>query len=458
MSTQLSTTLASIAVGPVRAYEPAIDGDEADGHEPSLRWPLIAGVVTIALFIGTFVVWGFLASLDSAAIASGSLIVDSRRKTVQHLEGGIVREILVREGENVKTGQVLMRLDTAQAGSAATQLRNQRVAARAKIARLRAEQGDASQITFPPELLNPKDPVAAEQVATQQALFTARLQAYESQSSVIERRIQQSREEIVAMKAQQVASNDRLKLFEEEAEAIRELVEKGYERKPRLLGLQRSIAETKGRVGELEATMARARQTIAGAEFELKQLRGQRQSDVNRDLQDAQTQEKDIADRLTAADDVLQRKDVVAPQDGKVVDLKFFTPGGVVAPGAPILDIVPQDDEMVVEARVHPTDIDVVRVGLPAEVRLSAYRNRIMPLVDGEVIYVSADKLVDQRTGDSFYTARARLKKESLQELGKIELYPGMPAEVFIVTGKRRAIDYFISPIVDSMRRSFRED
>ncbi len=459
MSTQLSTTLASTSVGPVRAYEPAIDeDDEIDGRDPSMRWPLVAGIVTIVVFIGTFLAWGFLASLDSAAIASGSLIVDSRRKTVQHLEGGIIREILVREGETVKAGQVLMRMDTALAGSAATQLRNQRVSAQAKIARLRAEQAEATSIAFPPDLLNPKDAVAAEQVATQQALFTARLQAFESQSSVIGRRIQQSREEIQAMRSQQVASIERLKSFEEEAEAIRELVEKGYERKPRLLGLQRSAAEMRGRIGELEATMARARQTIAGAEFELQQLRGQRQADINRELQDAQTQEKDIADRLTAADDVLQRKDVVAPQDGKVVDLKFFTAGGVVAPGAPILDIVPQDDDLVVEARVHPTDIDVVRVGLPAEVRLAAYRNRIMPLVDGEVIYVSADKLSDQRTGDTFYTARARLKKESLQELGKIELYPGMPAEVFIVTGKRRAIDYFISPIVDSMRRSFRED
>lgn len=157
------------------------------------------------------------------------------------------------------------------------------------------------------------------------------------------------------MKAWQVSSTERMKSFEEEAEAIRELVEKGYERKPRLLGLQRSISEMRGRIGELDATMARARQTIAGAEFELKQLRSQRQSDINRELQDAQTMEKDIADRLTAADDVLQRKDVLAPQDGKIVDLKFFTAGGVIAPGAPIPDIVPQEDDLIVEARVRPS-------------------------------------------------------------------------------------------------------
>lgn len=457
MSTQLSTTLEPTAVGPVRAYAAAIDEDE--GHEPSLRGPLIAGISVIVAFMGTFLAWGFLASLDSAAIATGNLIVDSRRKTVQHLEGGILREILVREGDSVKAGQVLMRMDTALAGSAASQLRNQRLAAQAKLARLRAELGDGRSIVFPPELQNAtKDPMVAEQISTQQALFTARLQAFESQSSVIERRIQQSREEIAAMRAQQTSSIERLKSFEEEAEAIRELVEKGYERKPRLLGLQRSAAEMRGRIGELEATMARARQTIAGAEFEMKQLRSQRQSDINRELQDAQTQEKDIADRLTAADDVLQRKDVVAPQDGKVADLKFFTSGGVIAPGAPILDIVPQEDDLIVEARVRPSDIDVVRAGLPAEIRLSAFRSRLLPLLDGEVIYVSADKMVDQRTGDSYFTARARLKKESLQEMGKLELYPGMPAEVFIVTGKRRAIDYLLSPLIDSMRRSFRED
>jgi len=458
MSTHISTTIASTGVGPLRPYTPALD-DDADDYEPTLRGPIVAGIAVVAGFIGTFLVWGFLASLDSAAIAPGTIIVDSHRKTVQHLEGGILREILVREGEQVKAGQVLMRLDTAIAGSAATQLRNQRTAIQAKIARLRAEQSDAKAIALPPELsAESKDPVIAEAVATQQALFVARRQAFESQNSVIDRRIQQSREEITAMRAQLVSAGERLKYFQEEADAIRELVEKGYERKPRLLALQRSISETKGKIGELEATMARARQSIAGAEFEAQQLRGQRMADINRELQDAQAQDNDLGDRLTAANDVLQRKDVVAPQDGKVVDLKFFTPGGVIAPGAPILDIVPQDDDLIVEARVLPTDIDTVRTGLPAEVRLSAYRSRLTPLVDGEVIYVSADKLTDQRSGDSYFQSRVRMKKESLQELGKIELYPGMPAEVYIITGKRRAIDYFLSPIVDSMRRAFRED
>jgi HlyD family secretion protein len=440
------------AANPVDAIEDAEEGT------PTLRGPLIAGAVTVAAFLGTFLIWGFVASLDSAAIAPGTVIVDSHRKTVQHLEGGIVREILVREGERVKAGQVLLRLDTALAGAASMQLRNQRWATLAKIARLRAEQADAPAIVLPAELqARTGDPAVAEQVATQQSLFAARKQAYDSQIGAIERRIQQSREDITAMRSQYAANAERLKYFEEEAEAIRELVEKGYERKPRLLGLQRSIAETRGKMGELDATIARSRQMIAQAEYEAKTVRNQRQSDINRELQDAQAAEADLNDRLKAADDVLQRKDVVAPQDGQVVDLKFFTPGGVVQPGAPILDIVPQEDDLIVEARVNPMDIDVVRAGLPAEVRLTAYRQRIVPLVDGEVVNVSADKLQDQRTGESYFTARVRLKKDSLAAAGKIEPYPGMPAEVYIVTGKRRAIDYILSPIVDSTRRSFRE-
>jgi len=338
------------------------------------------------------------------------------------------------------------------------QLRNQRWATQVKIARLRAEQTDASTIVLPPDLASQTSaPALAEHFATQQSLLAARKQAYESQVAAIERRIQQSREDITAFRSQYTTSIERQKYFEEEADAIRELVEKGYERKPRLLGLQRSIAEMRGRIGELDANMARARQIIAQAEFEAKTVKNQRQSDINRELQDAQAADADLNDRLKGADDVLQRKDVLAPQDGQVVDLKFFTPGGVIQPGQPILDIVPQDDDMIVEARVNPTDIDVVRAGLPAEVRLTAFRQRIVPLVDGEVINVSADKLQDQRTGENYFMARVRLKKDSLQAAGKIEPYPGMPAEVYIVTGKRRAIDYFLSPIIDSTRRSFRE-
>lgn len=459
MSTQLSTTLSPATLGAPRGYGADHEDDELEGREPTLRGPVIAGAAVIAGFIGTFLVWGFVASLDSAAIAPGNVIVDSHRKTISHLEGGILRELLVNEGDMVKAGQVLMRLDTALAGSAATQLRNQRWATLAKIARLRAEQANAKTMALPPELERQiKDPGVAEQVATQQALFVARNQAYDSQVSVIERRIQQSREDITALRSQLVSSVERQKSFEEEAVAIRELVEKGYERKPRLLGLERSISEMRGRIGELEANISRARETIAQAEFEGKQLKSQRLSDINKDLQDAQASEADFTDRLTAANDVLQRKDVVAPQDGKVVDLKFFTVGGVVPPGSPIMDIVPQADELIVEVKVSPQDIDVVRAGLPAEIRLSAYRNRIIPLVDGEVTTVSADRLTDQRTGEPYFSARVKLRKDSLQELRKVELYPGMPAEAYIVTGKRRAIDFFLSPIVDSMRRSFRED
>lgn len=458
MTTSITTARSGALSLDLRAGQAPDLADELDDNVPTLRGPLIAGAITITVFLGTFLAWGFLASLDSAAIAPGNIIVDSHRKTIQHLEGGILRELLVQEGQKVKAGQVLLRLDTALADSAAMQLRNQRWATQVKIARLRAEQEDAATIALPPELEKQATmPGLVEHFATQQSLLTARKQAYESQVSAIERRMQQSREDIAALRAQYSSTAERLKYFEEEADAIRELVEKGYERKPRLLGLQRSIAEMRGRIGELDANMARARQAIAQAEFEAKTVRNQRQSDINRELQDAQAVEADLSDRLKGADDVLQRKDVVAPQDGQVVDLKFFTPGGVIQAGQPIMDIVPLDDDMIVEARVNPTDIDVVRVGLPAEVRMTAFRQRIVPLVDGEVIYVAADKMQDQRTGESYFTTRVRLKKESLVAAGKIEPYPGMPAEVYIVTGKRRAIDYILSPIVDTTRRSFRE-
>ena len=437
---------------------PATDPQD-DNNDPPLRPTALAGLATILIAFGGFFAWAYFAPLNSAAIASGVVMVDSHRKTVQHLEGGILKELLVREGDIVKAGQVLVRLDGTLSDATYGQLRGQQLAALARVTRLRAEQADLRSVTFPPELTNEAhDAGIADLIKTEERLFFARWESYDGQIVSLRKRIAQLNEEIVALQAQTSATTDRIAYTEEQLGNVKGLVEKGFERRPRLLELQSQAAELKGKRGEYLANIARARQTIAGTEQDILNLQNTRRTDVTKELQDNQTLLADLSDRLRAANDIVQRRDVVAPQDGLITDLKYYTTGGVITPGSPILDIVPLDDNLIVEVHVNPTDIDVVRLGLPAFVRLTAYKQHRVPAIEGTVTYVSADKLIDQRNGDPYFIARVRLLPQSLGALKHVELYPGMPAEVMVVTGERRAIDYVVAPITDSMRRAFRED
>jgi HlyD family secretion protein len=426
--------------------------------EPSLRPTVTAGTVIIVAFVSAFLGWSLYARLDSAALSPGTLVVDSHRKTVQHLEGGILRELLVREGEMVKSGQTVALLDTTQADSQLGQITSQLVAAQARIARLRAEQEGSLVLDFPAALTAQKDdPVVAETLSTQIKLFQARWRAYESSEAVLQKRIDQLQEDIASNQSQLTAVTRRLALLEEERVSVSQLLEKGFERRPRLLELDRNIAELKGRQGELRGAIARSRQAIGGTQLEIVNLGDTRLAEIAKELQEARAQEADLGDRIRAARDVRQRREVVSPQDGVVTDIRLVTMGGVIGPGQPLMDIVPVDDELIVETRVQPKDIDSVQPGLPARVRLTSYTRTLAPTVEATISYVAADMMTDERTGDHYFTARARLSRESLAEWPEVRLYPGMPAEVMIVTGERRAIDYFVAPLFDRMRRAFHE-
>jgi HlyD family secretion protein len=426
--------------------------------EPSLRPTVTAGTAIVLAMVCAFFGWSLYARLDSASMSQGTLVVDSHRKTVQHLEGGILRELLVREGEVVKSGQTVALLDTTLADSQLGQITSQLVAAQSRIARLRAEQEGSLVLEFPAELTaQAKDPVVAETISTQQKLFQARWRAYESSEAVLQKRIDQLQEEIVSNQSQLTAVTRRLALMEEERANVAQLLEKGFERRPRLLELDRNVADLKGRQGELRGTIARSRQAIGGAQLEIVNLGDTRLADIAKELQETRAQEADLNDRIRAARDVRQRREVVSPQDGIVTDIRLVTLGGVIGPGQPLMDIVPVDDELIVETRVQPKDIDSVRSGLPARVRLTSYTRTLAPTVEATISYVAADMMTDQRTGDHYFTARARLSRESLAEWPEVRLYPGMPAEVMIVTGERRAIDYLVSPLFDRMRRAFKE-
>ncbi len=428
--------------------------------EPTLRNTMLAAVATVVVGVGGFLGWAVTADLDSAAVAAGTVIVDSHRKTVSHLEGGTLRALRVREGDLVEAGQPLVLLETTQSGSVVAQIEGQFWLSVARHARLQSELAEAEAPAFPADLLTAARtmPVAAEGIDLETRLMAARRETLAGQTAVLRRRIAQLRNEIEAHRAQRAAAAERLRYTEEEMGAVRQLLDRGYERRPRLLDLQRTVADLRGRLGELSANAAQAEQAIAGAELEILNLAANRRSEATDELQRTRAAVSDLTERLRAANDVLRRQTVLSPQAGKVSNIRYFTPGSAVSPGAPILDIVPQDDELIVEARVATTDIDSVRAGQPALVRLTAYKQRTVPPVEGEVVEVSADQLTDERTGAPHYTARIRLRPDALRDLAGVQLYPGMPAEVLIRSRPRKAIDYFLAPLTDSLRRSMREE
>ncbi|TDQ83376.1 HlyD family secretion protein [Dongia mobilis] len=439
----------------------AIDFDDGTllRPEPSLRRYVIAGFGAIALGLGGFLLWGFLASLDRAAIADGTVVVESNRKTVQHLEGGIIKELLVREGDLVQAGDVLLRLDPVQVEASLDQIDMERYSRLARIARLQAEQGDADAVVFPGELTSRRDDAAvAALIASQQSLFAARRSAFVEGIDMRHRKIGEIENQINGMKSQIAANREMREIAEKQLVTVRDLYAKGLAQIPRLRGLESEVAELGGKIGELQAAIAGANETIAGLRIEIENLRSTRASEVASELQQVLTEGSDYAGRHAALTDVLGRLDLRAPQSGRIVNLQVFGPGAVLTPGQPVLDIVPQDEQLLVEAKVKTDDIDTVHVGLPAEVRLLAYKQRRVPPIKGEVINVSADRFVEETSGVAYYIARVRLDLATLPPEMNVAPYPGMPAEVLIAAGERRAIDYFISPITDSWNRAFREE
>lgn len=428
---------------------------DAIGAAPAIG----AGLLVVLLFFGGFMGWAALAPLGSAAVASGLLSVDSNRKTVQHLEGGIVGEILVRDGMKVTAGQVLIRLDETQSRASFDLLNGRKMAALALEARLLAERDGKTEITFPQELLaRAEEPNNVEILAGQGNIFRARRQSFDGQVAVLEQQISQFEEEIQGLKLEISAQEQQLKLIEEEISDLTGLLEKGFARKPRLLALKREFSEIGGRRGKNISQIARIRQSIGETRLRITDLKTSMINEVVQQHRDVQSELFDLSERLSAARDVLARSEILAPIDGTVVGLKVHTSGGVIVPREPLMDIVPSGDRLVVEARVNPSDIDVVKAGLEARVTLTAFSQRSVIPLEGRVISVSADRLTDERSGEPYYLARVELLGDISKSLQGASLYPGMQAEVMIQTGARTALDYFFKPITQSFNRAFREN
>lgn len=424
-----------------------------------LRGVTLAGNLFVLCFVLGLGTWSAFAPLESAAIAPGVVEPESSRKTIQHLEGGIVKKILVSDGDVVRSGQTLIALDDTRARAETQSLQSQLWDAEAREARLRSEQQDHDRVSFSAalEAAARENPAAATVVTAQRNIFEARQQVFEAQISVIRQKKSEVDSEIDGLKAQKVAATERASIVREELDMVASLVEKGLERRPRLLNLQREMADIQGRLGEITAQISRAEQVINESIATRFKIESDRQNEIAQSLREAQNQIFQLREKLLAAEDQLSRTKVRAPEDGVVTDLRIHTTGGVIAAGAPLLDLVPRHDRLIVTARLRPEDIDVVHQGLKAEVHLVPYNQRRVPRLKGTVMQVSADRLIDKRTDQPYYATKIRVDDPRIHE-NNIKIIPGMPAEVFITTGRGTVALYALRPLLDTFNSAFRED
>jgi HlyD family type I secretion membrane fusion protein len=430
---------------------PAVPGD-------GFRAPIRAGLAAIGLFFFGFGSWAAFAPLHSAAVAPGSVISDTKRKTIQHLEGGIVRDILVRDGDAVTAGQILVVLEDTQARATLQMVKSRYNSALALVARVAAEEADRHEIEFPQELLVQREtPDVSKLLERQSAIFNTKRSELESQIAILRQRDAQALEEIGGLEGQIKAQREQLRLLTEEIKDTSYLLERGLIQKPRLLLLQRQQAEIEGAMNQNIAGIARTRQSMGENRMRILELHTNRLNDAAKEHGDALKELLEFTDRLRAAEDVLDRTLIATSIDGAVMNLAVHTVGGVIKPGEPVLDVVPINDTLVVEARLDPKDIHDVRPGLPAQVRLTAFNQRTTPTLDGTVEWVSADRVDDEKQHTAYYMARVIVDQNHLASLDNVHLYPGMLADVMIQTGARTALDYLLSPVDRTFARAMRE-
>lgn len=421
--------------------------------------PARIGLIVVGLFFGVLGTWSALAPLASAIVAPGTVVVESNRKAVQHLEGGIVEEILVQNGDSVQAGDVLLRLDETQARANADMLLNQYHNHLAVEARLIAELEEHEQIVFPETLLQAASARSTVQSVLdgQERQFIERKRSLKNQILILETRIEQFRQEIAGLKVQKASGDRQVAIYRDELIGLRELHEKGWYPRTRILSMEREIARLEGEIGGQVSAIARAEKGIGEAKLQIIQTRQKFKEDVVSELRDIQQKIADLQERSSIAQNVLERTELKASRDGVIQNVKVHTIAGVIRPGETLMEIVPEEDRLVVDAEVSPVDIDSVHTGQKAEVRFSAFQSRMIPTIMGTVLTVSADRLVDEREGRPYYTVRIEVPESEIDKLGDHHLQAGMPAEVLIQTGERTVLDYFITPLRDSMSRAMVE-
>lgn len=408
----------------------------------------------IVLFgVGGFFLWAALAPLDQGVPATGKVMVSGNRQSVQNLVGGVISEIRVRDGQEVKRGDVLVRMDDTQTRSQAETLRGQFYSQLAAEARLRAERDGSPRIVFPPELTQARnDPRAVTAMALQQQLFDARRQALESELGATEQTLAGLRADLTGLRSLREARNQEASYLRNQLTGMRDLAREGYVARNRLLELEGSYSRITGDLAQVAANISSTQSRIAELEVRRKQIMQEFQRDVSAELSNTQREVESLRSRLEYADYELKHTNVRSPADGVVVGLNVFTDGGVLQPGSHLMDIVPVDEPLMVEAEVPVHLIDKVERGLAVEMMFTAFNQRTTPHIPGEVTNVSADRLENAQTGEPYYRIEAQVTPEGEKLLAQHAIRPGMPVDVLIKTGERSLLNYLIRPIVDRAR------
>ena len=423
---------------------------------PDWKVPAIAGYAVITLAFGVLGGWSALASLDSAITAQGVVSAETNRKTVQHLEGGIVREIHVREGQHVEAGQLLFRLDLTQSKAGYELQRHQLDSAIAQEARLTAERDGSEEIAFPAELLDRKnDPNVERAISDQVAQFRERDGSLKGQVQILEAKVEQYNSEIEGLRQERNGTTGQLKFVDEELVDVHYLFDRQLTQKSRLMSLEREKSRLEGVIGRSNADEAKALNGISEARLQIRQLRQKFQEDVATAMQETRQKINDLREKTRVAQDVLSRDDIVSPSSGVVQNLRVFTTGGVVKPGEPLLDVVPEHDALIVQAHVQTQDTENLRPGMEAEIRFSSFHTRILPIIMGRVESISRDRLTDEQTKQPYFLAQ--VVAVDIPGAIKERLSAGMPADVIFPTGERTVLDYLVRPLKDRMRSVMRE-
>ncbi len=427
--------------------------------DTSDKTPRLIGFTIIIVVFGFLFIWSYFAPLDSAAYAPGKVAVESYIKTIQHLEGGIVKEIHCKEGQSVKKGDLLIVLDDTQLKAQQEIIETQYIAALGLTSRLKAEQSKAEDITFAQYLLdNQDDSAVSEVLKLEQQIFDSRNTARKGEIDVLKQRIEQLKEQNKGLHAQQKSEKKQIKLFNEEVVEFRDLLKKGFTDKTRMREMQRRVAELEGQVAKYSSDMVTAKIRIGETRLEIIQIDNKHQQEVAELLSKTLVTVNDLKEKRMANHDKLMRTKIIAQDSGIILGMNVHTIGGVIAPGTPILDIVPQGENLIIEAKVSLVDIDMVHAGLISEVRFSSFKRGVIPIVEGRVLTISADSLIDEVTGMAYFLARIRVTPESYKKLGDLQLTPGMPADAIIKTGERTVFEYLVQPVSNAIARSFIED
>ncbi|MCJ2078134.1 HlyD family type I secretion periplasmic adaptor subunit [Methylobacterium sp. E-016] len=463
---RLTSTTAKVQQGLTRTSPVVAEGDSTGANLRPAKPPrlttwkhhAVAGYALIFSTFGVMGAWAAVARLDRAVVSPGTIAVENSRKVVQHFEGGMVREVLVKEGQTVHEGDLVLRLDPIQANASVDLFRSQLDATLVQEARLLAERDGQNNLELPPEILARRtEPAVARVIADQTAQLKERRGSLVGQIELLESRVRQLKNEISGVTVEKAATEQQVGFINQELVGLRQLREKNLIPMNRLLSMERERTRLEGIIGRSVADMAKAENGINETGLQITQLRQKLQEDIAGQLLEARQKSAELREKFAVAQDVLRRLEVRAPRSGVVQNLKVYTIGQVVRSAEPLMEIVPDDDKLVVHVQFAPNDLETVHAGMPAEIKFPSFHSRRIPTILGNLETVSRDRLIDETTRQPYFLGIVQISKLQIPEMMQGRLVAGMPAEVIVTTGERTALSYVVSPFFEALGHSFNE-